>query len=76
MLTTTQTNSESNSLEVSMNAKGDYSYTVKIYAEDLTVANTKLLQVDKWFKHTFGKQESNGHHNGNGGGVNANAVSV
>jgi len=55
--TLTQMVSDSDSLEISRNAKGEYSYTVKIYFEgDAKPAKEKIVDLDKWFKETFPKE--------------------
>ena len=43
-----------NSVEISVNAKGDISYKVKCYAEDIHIATTEAqgvkIRMDAWIK--------------------------
>jgi len=50
---------EANSLEVSKTAKGDYTYTFKVYFDLESLAGVQDLQVQvkEWFRKHFGGGE-------------------
>ena len=51
--TITESTQDSDSIELSRNAKGQYSWTVKIYGMDAKEMQTRLSLIDESLKHAY-----------------------
>lgn len=53
----TTTVSDADSIEVTRNSKGEYTYSAKVYYDNLDDGQKKLVEIDDWFKETYPVKE-------------------
>lgn len=57
MKSITEVNSESDSIEVSKNAKDEYSWKIKVYGESLTTIANTIKELDEKLRNQYLKEK-------------------